>query len=107
MRPIRPRFQRRPEFPRPRNTTTEQLLLLTGHDGVWLDPYDVEQYLREEKGVQVDGQSMFAEMTVPLHSSHTAIQPDAASVTDPGIDDLFYPPSPPTDISTSPHHPQT
>lgn len=71
-----------PETSRPKDVTTEQLLRLIGWDGVWLDPYDVEQYLSTEKGLRLDGHSMFAEMTVPLNTDPTATFLDTASSTE-------------------------
>ena len=101
MRPIGPQLQPRPQTPPPRDIPTEQLLLLIGWDGVWLDPNDVEQYLRTEKGLRVDGHSMMAEMEVPLDTDPTGISPDPGSLTDSSMNNVgtfsssVHPPSPP------------
>lgn len=68
-----------PETPQPENATTEQLLTLTGWDGEWFDANDVEQYLRAEKGLRLDGQSAFGEVEVPLSPFPTAASSDHTS----------------------------
>ncbi|KAI9874965.1 MAG: hypothetical protein M1830_009080 [Pleopsidium flavum] len=68
-----------PETLQPKNATTEQLLTLTGWDGEWFDANDVEQYLRTEKGLRLDGLSTFEEMEVPLSPLPTTASHGLAS----------------------------
>ena len=69
----------RSEISQPKDATTEQLLALSGWDGAWLDPHDVQEYLRSEKGLRLNSESTFGELDVPLCPAQTAISPNHAS----------------------------
>lgn len=75
-----------PQTPRPENATTEQLLRLTGWDGEWFDSNDVEQYLRTEKGLRLDGHSTFAEVEMPISSLSPAASSNQRSLTNSSSD---------------------
>lgn len=61
--PMGPRRSMMAETPVPDWMTVEQIIEITGFQGEWFDPNDVEQYLRS-KGLQLDAQSTWLELDV-------------------------------------------
>lgn len=68
----------RAETPVPDWMTVEQIIELTGYQGEWFDPHDVEQYLRS-KGLQLDAQSTWLELDINEVPSLETTQPNAAT----------------------------
>ncbi|KAL8788213.1 MAG: hypothetical protein Q9195_007428 [Heterodermia aff. obscurata] len=70
--PMGPRRSTQAETPVPDWMTVDQIIEMTGYQGEWFDPHDVEQYLRA-KGLQLDGLSTWLELDVnevPALESH-------------------------------------
>ena len=76
--PMGPRRSAKAETPVPDWMTIEQIIEITGFQGEWFDPHDVEQYLRS-KGLQLDAQSTWLELDIDEVPRLETTQPNAAT----------------------------